>query len=179
VAGTPARLTRGLLAASAIIATLGVVAGCSGDPAKSSTTTTTTPPETTTTTEAPLTAGKQVSFFVPAVGDCFDVRKADKAPTIYLKLDCTLPHQNEVFATIDLTGKDFPGTPYLQQIAKQQCPASWAAYVGQPYETSVWELGYLLPDESTWGNGIHHVIGCLIQPGDTERFSGSAKGSGR
>ena len=177
MAGSPARRLRGFAAALTVLFAIGLVAGCSGNAAKSSTTTTTTPPDTTTTTEAPLTAGKQLSYFVPAVGDCFDIRKADKAPTIYLKLDCSLPHQNEVFATVDFTGKDFPGTPFLQQVAKQQCPAAWEAYVGQPYETSVWKLGYLLPDESSWGNGVRHVIGCLIQPGDTERFVGSAKGS--
>jgi len=163
----------------ALASLTGVLSACSGNAAKSLTTTTTTPPETTTTTEAPLTAGKQISFYVPAVGDCFDVRPVDKAPPIYLKLDCALPHQNEVFATVDFTGKDYPGAPFLEAVAKKTCPASWPAYVGKPYETSSYEIGYLLPDEAGWGNGIRHVTGCLIQPGSGERTSGTAKGSGQ
>ena len=56
------------------------LAACSGDATTESTTTTSEPVvESTTTTEVPLSAGKQVSFFVPAVGDCFDVRPVDKA----------------------------------------------------------------------------------------------------
>ena len=168
-------------AASALLAVVavGTLAGCSGNPASTATTTTTAPPETTTTTEAPLTAGKQFSFYVPAVGDCFDVRTAPKAPTIYLKLDCSLPHENEVFAILELTGKDYPGAPFLEAAAKKSCPPSWEAYVGAPYETSVFEIGYLLPDEASWGNGIRHVTGCLIQSGDGSRMVGSARGSGR
>jgi len=161
----------------ALASLTGVLSACSGNAAKSLTTTTTTPPETTTTTEAPLTAGKQISFYVPAVGDCFDIRTVDKAPPIYLKLDCALPHQNEVFAIIEFTAKDYLGAPYLTDGAKQICPKSWEAYVGKPYETSDYEIGYQLPDEATWGNGIHHVTGCLIQPGTTDRLSGSAKGT--
>jgi hypothetical protein len=157
------------------------LAGCTGNAAKSATTTitTTVPPETTTTAEAPLTAGRQISFYVPAVGDCFDIRTADKGPPIYLKLDCSIPHQNEVFATIEFTLKDYPGEPFLRDGAKQTCPKSWEAYVGKPFETSSFELGYLLPDEATWGNGIRHTTGCLIQPGSGERMVGSAKGSGQ
>jgi hypothetical protein len=135
-------------------------------------------PDTTTTTEAPLSAGRQFSFYVPAVGDCFDVRTADKAPPIYLKLDCSLPHQSEVFATIEVTGKDYPGQQILEAAAKKTCPTSWEAYVGKPYETSSYGIGYLLPDETGWGNGIRHVTGCLIQPGTADRSAGSAKGTG-
>ena len=153
--------------------------GCGDRKATTAETTTTVPAETTTTTEAPLSAGKEFSFYVPAVGDCFDVRTADKAPPIYLKLDCALPHQNEVFATIDFTGKDYPGQQYFETEAKKTCTASWQAYVGQPYETSTYEIGYLLPDPATWGNGIHHVTGCLLDSGTAARLSGSAKGTGQ
>ena len=159
--------------------TVMALAGCSGNPAGPASTTTTVVPDTTTTTEAPLSAGKQISFYVPVVGDCFDVRTADKAPTIYLKLDCSLPHQNEVFAILEFTGKDYPGQQFLEAGAKKGCPPLWAAYVGQAYETSSFQIGYLLPDQTSWGNGIRHVTGCLVQPGSGERTAGSAKGTGR
>jgi len=168
---------RSALAALGAALALVSVAACGNSKPSTAETTTTVAPETTTTTEAPLSAGKQISFYVPEVGDCFDVRTADKAPPIYLKLDCGLPHEKEVFAIIDFTGKDYPGQQYLETEAKRTCTGSWEAYVGQSYETSSYEIGYLLPDPATWGNGIHHVTGCLIQPGTTDRLSGSAKGT--
>lgn len=159
--------------------TVVALASCSGNPAGPASTTTTVVPDTTTTTEAPLSAGKQISLYVPAVGDCFDVRTADKAPAIYLKLDCSLPHQNEVFAILEFTGKDYPSQQFLEAVAKKSCPPLWPAYVGQAYETSTYEIGYLLPDQTSWGNGIRHVTGCLVQPGSGNRTGGSAKGTGR
>ena len=117
---------------------------------------------------------------MPAVGDCYDVRPVDKAPPIYLKLDCALPHQNEVFAVLDYTAtKEYPNPDALEGQAKSECPKSWPAYVGAAYETSRDELAYDLPDQAGWGNGIHHVIGCLIVDPDGALLTGSAKGSGQ
>jgi len=157
------------------------LAACSGNSSNESTTTTTEPVvESTTTTAVPLSAGKQLSFYVPAVGDCYDVRPVDKAPPIYLKLDCALPHQNEVFAILEYTaGKEYPGPDTLETQAKNECPKSWAAYVGAPYETSRFELAYNLPDQAGWGNGIRHVIGCLVVDPQGELITGSVRGSGK
>jgi len=177
VARTRARLTGAALS----VLLLAAGAACSGDGSKNdaAATTTTDAPTTTTTTEAPLTAGKQFSFYVPAVGECFDVRPVDKSAPIYLRLDCALPHQNEVFATFDYTDtKDYPGSQVLEAQAKQRCPPSWEAYVGKAYETSRLALAFDLPSEGGWGNGIRHVIGCLVVDPATERRAGSVKGSG-
>ncbi|HEX7443468.1 MAG TPA: septum formation family protein, partial [Acidimicrobiales bacterium] len=137
-ARSSATLVAGLLVAVVVLG------ACSGNKqATSGTTTTGAPSETTTTTEAPLSAGKQFSFYVPAVGDCFDVRPVDNAAPITLRLDCSLPHQSEVFAVFDYTDtKEYPGGQILEAQAKARCPASWEAYVGKPYETSSYELAY-------------------------------------
>ena len=161
------RAARALLAAAILLVLGAGVVGCSGD----------TTNESTTTTEVPLSAGRQVSFFVPAVGDCFDLRPVDKAPPIHLVLDCSLPHQRQVFATFDYTGgKDYPNQDVLETQAKLQCPKSWAAFVGAPYETSRFEMAFDLPDQTTWGNGIRHVIGCLIVDPQGGLITGSAQG---
>ncbi len=126
-----------------------------------------------------MSAGKQFSFYVPAVGECYDVRPVEKAAPIYLRLDCSLPHQNEVFATFDYTDtKEYPGSQVLEAQAKQRCPPSWEAYVGKPYETSRLALDFNLPDQGGWGNGIRHVVGCLVVDPATERRVGSVRGSG-
>ena len=162
-----------------LLAGLGVaLAACSGSTTTESTTTTSQPaPETTTTTEVPMSAGRQVSFFVPAVGDCYDVRPVDKAPPIHLVLDCSLPHQRQVFATFDYTAsKDYPGPDLLEAQAKLECPKSWEAFVGAPYETSRFELAYELPDQAGWGNGIRHVVGCVVVDPNGGLITGSVQG---
>ena len=63
--------------------------------------------------------------------------------------------------------------------AKLQCPKSWAAFVGAPYETSRFEMAFDLPDQATWGNGIRHVIGCLVVDPQGELITGSVRGSGK
>jgi hypothetical protein len=145
-------------------------------------TTTTKPAPTTTLAPAPLEAGRQVSFYVPAIGDCFDRRVVGAPPsttTITLVLPCALPHLDEVYATYDYPGADYPGPNVLQQFAKQRCVANFAAYVGAPYETSTLALDYALPDQAGWGNGIRHVVGCLIVDPDGRLRAGSARGSKR
>jgi hypothetical protein len=173
---------RGSIRAAALAAALLVVGSgltaCSGDATTESTTTSTEPViETTTTTEVPLSAGEEVSFYVPEVGDCYDVRPVDKAPPIFLVLDCALPHQNEVFATFDFTAsKEYPGPGPMEDQAKHECPKSWQAYVGAPYETSRFEMAFQLPDQAGWGNGIRHVVGCLVVDPRGERVTGSVRG---
>jgi hypothetical protein len=158
-----------------------ILAACSGGASKAATSTTTTAPATTTTS-APLAAGRQLSFYVPSVGDCYDKRTVGAAPQtsiIFLLLPCATPHQNEVFATFDYPDPNYPSAAVLEQFAKQHCIGGFATYVGRPYETSVYDIGYELPQQATWGNGIRHVIGCLVEGHDGHRLSGSARGAAR
>ncbi len=171
-----------LLGAAALVSLL--LAGCTGSHAADQVaTTTTTPPPTTTTTEAPLTAGHQISVYVPSVGDCYDHRTVGTPPTtsaIVLLLSCTLPHENQVYATLDYPpSPTFPGTGVLEAYAKSHCVASFAAFVGKPYETSTYGLAYELPTEASWGNGIRHVLGCLLVDPDGNRLTGTAQGSAK
>ena len=166
------------------VAAVMAVAGCSGrgGTAQVATTTTAKAP-TTTTTEAPITAGRQISVYVPSVGDCYDHRTVGTPPStsqIVLLLACTLPHENQVFATLDYPPSPaFPGTGVLEAYAKSHCVANFAAFVGKPYETSTYGLAYELPTEASWGNGIRHVIGCLLVDPAGGRLTGTAQGSAK
>ncbi len=177
------RLVASLLAAA-------LLAACAGSHADDHVATTTTAKApTTTTTEAPLAAGRQISVYVPSVGDCFDNRTlppgpgavpGTPAPTIVLLLACTLPHQNQVYATLDYPpSPTFPGTGVLEAYAKSHCVANFATFVGKPYETSMYGLAYQLPTEASWGNGIRHVLGCLLVNPSGDRLTGTAQGSAK
>lgn len=159
---------------------LAVLASCSSkeEATTPNTTGTTAPPETTTTTEVPLAAGRQIFVWTPEPGECFDKRKPDpkKPDEVVLKLDCNLPHSNEIFGTIDLPVKDHPGDPFMKELGMKECPKQFKVYVGAPYETSRWEMGYYFPPASSWGQSNKHVIGCyLYDPG--KKLEGSKKAS--
>jgi hypothetical protein len=172
---------RAATAATSLLVGASLLVACAGKGTQKVAPTTTAAP-TTTTTEAPLTAGQQISFYVPRVGDCFDKRTIGVPPNttmIHLLLPCQLPHESEVFAALDYPGPNFPGTGVLQEYAKRSCVAHFEPYVGRDYETSVYELGYDLPDQANWNNGITHVIGCLVVSATTDRLAGSARGTRR
>ena len=97
-----------------------------------------------------------------------------------LLLPCTLPHENQVYATLDYPPSPaFPGTGVLEAYAKAHCVANFAAFVGKPYETSMYGLAYELPTEASWGNGIRHVLGCLLVDPTGGRLTGTAQGSAK
>jgi hypothetical protein len=176
-----------LAVAAALVTT--TVAGCSDDePTDDEPTTTTAPPETTTTTEAPLEAGTQLYVYTPNVGDCFDRRQLDppveqvgRVPSrIVLLLDCTLPHENEIFEVLSypFAGDEHPGDDALETHARQACPRSFQPYVGRPYEISALEIGYYLPTAAEWEEGAR-TIGCYLFDVGGDLTSGSMRGSGR
>jgi hypothetical protein len=181
--GRVRRIGVGLLALGGGLAGLLGSAACSAtsDTVAATTTVTTAPPDTTTTTELPLTAGRQLSFYAPEVGDCFDRRRPDpKGPEVILKLDCNLPHTNEVVGVVEVPMKDFPGDEPLQSLGKSGCPKQFKAYVGMPYETSVYEMGYYAPTLANWGQGVRHTVGCYVHDPKTDaKLTGSVKGSNK
>jgi hypothetical protein len=170
---TRARPRRAALVAIAGAIAVGLLlTGCSGDDTEqSSETTTPIPPSTTTTTEPPLDAGRQLEplYFVPSVGDCFDRRKVpgadNKQVDVILALDCQLPHQYEIFGTIEYPLPEdgdttWPGDEAVRNYARAHCPELFEDYVGKPYETSVLEIGHLLPPEKNFY--ANQVIGCYV-----------------
>lgn len=163
-------------------------AGCSSaGEGSASITATTPPPETTTTTEPPLEAGRQVFVYTPAIGDCFDRRQLEERPAtgpqqtdIVLVLDCSLPHENEVFDVLEVPDapRDYPGEPELQDFARSRCATGFGDYVGQAYEVSELEVGYYLPSSNEWSSGARR-LGCYVYDVDGARLVGSMQGSGR
>lgn len=188
-----------MLVAAVLVALALVLTACSGDDSsQSEATTTTEAPATTTTTEPALERGTQQDplYFVPAVGDCFDRREVpgadNKQVDVILQLDCQLPHQYEIFATLDYPTPDdgdttWPGDEAVRNYARANCPATFEDYVGKPYETSILEIGHLLPPEDNFY--ANQVIGCYVyDPSQSSmvdgravqgRTAGTARGSAR
>ena len=204
----PRRATASVTVALLVVAGLASLASCGGGETATEptpATDTTAPPETTTTTEVPAEAAQVLYVYTPSVGDCFDRRRLEDGAAVLL-LDCTQPHTFQVFGVFDFdestlppnlvasdgaatsgegttgvvgTGpRSWPGEDPLIVAAQRTCPALFAEWVGVPYERSVFELSWVLPNEESWGNGSR-VIGCTLWDPTTDRMATDSRGAAR
>lgn len=93
-------------------------------------------------------------------------------------VDCGEPHDNEVFATFDLEGDDFPGQDAVVSQADAGCVDRFEAYVGRDYPSSRFVSSHLVPTQQTWEDQGDREVVCFLYDIDLARLEGSAEGSG-
>ena len=112
------------------------------------------------------------------VGTCFDdpdtFEQVEDVPVV----NCEDPHDNEVFANVDLTGDDYPGQDQVENRATQICYDRFSDYVGISYEASMYDIGWLFPTQETWAAGDREVI-CFAYDLTLEKITGSLNGIGQ
>jgi hypothetical protein len=121
------------------------------------------------------------NVFDLAVGDCFDdgdmvvggVEEIGQVPMV----ECTEPHDNEVYAVVTVEGDRFPGEVAIQGQADDVCLGSFEGFVGLDYATSVLDFGWLVPTADTWEAG-DRVIACFIYRMDLEKVTGTLQDTG-
>ncbi len=95
------------------------------------------------------------------VGDCFDETGDDivsDVPTI----DCALPHDYEVYATINLDKAVWPGDDEIFSLADDACYAPFTTWVGIPFENSTLDYTYYVPTEDGWNNYDDREVSCIM-----------------
>ena len=108
-----------------------------------------------------------------AVGDCFD----DPGETVISELeliDCDQPHDNEVFANLQIEEALFPGEEILDSFAIDACLAPFEAYVGEQYADSSLDYWYLSPTEESWA-GDDRAITCVLYSADLAKLTRSVR----
>ena len=96
-------------------------------------------------------------------------------------MDCSQPHNAEVFLVFDLSaeaGAPFPGDQQLLDQADQGCIDAFAGYIGIDYFESELEVGFLYPSERTWRRDDDRRVICYVYDPDLENLTGSVAGSG-
>jgi hypothetical protein len=145
-------------------------------------TTTTTEP-TTATSESPGTTEAGTSVFPEdlSVGDCFN-DSGLSTPELgeITRVDCTSPHDAEVFGVPTLPGA--PGAPYpgddeADRLSYELCLGEFATYVGIDFLDSMWELTYILPAEETWRKYDDRLVVCSLTDPNFNKIEGSQRGS--
>ena len=89
------------------------------------------------------------------VGDCFNNYRFENDRTgtsedIFTLVDCSRPHEGEVYHQADYQAPEFPGSAQLEHWAQQECYLHFESWVGQEYELSELDYATFLPTEATW-----------------------------
>ena len=120
------------------------------------------------------------NVFELAVGDCFDdgdlvlggLEEVGDVPLV----ECSEPHDNEVYAVVDVDGEEFPGEQAVQDQADEACLAVFDAFVGLDYASSTLDFGWLVPTADSWDMG-DRVIACFVYRMDLEKVTGTLEGA--
>jgi hypothetical protein len=111
-------------------------------------------------------------------GDCFD----DPAPrddevTDLPIVACDQPHDNEVYAVVELVNGEYPGDDTVLRRAEEGCLDAFEPYVGRAYAISELFATWLVPSEASWDHGDREAICVLFD--ETGPLEGSMRASGR
>lgn len=129
-----------------------------------------------------LATGDRVYVGDLARGDCFQTPEEDDAIDLIDTVDCSLPHDLEVFLvradafTPAADGAPYPGTTSLDEQATALCKGSFEAFVGLPYDNSILDFYVVFPSEESWNSFDDRAIICAV--GDpAKQTSGTLEGS--
>ena len=120
------------------------------------------------------------NVFELAVGDCFDdgdlllgdIEEVGEVPLV----ECSEPHDNEVYAVITVDGEVFPGDQAIQAEADEVCLDAFDPFVGLDYDSSALDFGWLVPTADSWDMG-DRVVACFVYRLDLAKVSGTLEGS--
>lgn len=119
----------------------------------------------------------QGNVFSLGVGDCFDDPDSFGEVSSVPVRDCSEPHDNEVYATFDVTASDFPGESAVQEMADEGCVDRFQAYVGVDFFSSSLLISTLVPTDQSWDTGDREIL-CFLFNQDFSKLNGSVKGLG-
>jgi predicted small secreted protein len=95
------------------------------------------------------------------VGDCFN-ETGDEIVSDVPTIDCALPHDYEVYASIQLDKAVWPGDDEIFSLADDACLAPFATWVGIPFENSTLDYTYYVPTEDGWNNYDDREVSCIM-----------------
>ena len=173
-----------------------LLAACTDDPSDSQSPTSGPAEATTSIVEVrPTLADKGIPNWVGDVvnlhdledGACFNRYswvQDDRHVELDTRVPCGGPHQHEVYLRTEhpaRAGAPWPGDREMEAFARAKCYGAFADFVGEIYELSELELGYLTPSRTDFEHedarfrGIH----CYLLRDNGEEMVGSARDSRR
>lgn len=111
-----------------------------------------------------------------SIGQCIQEPEGDQVSTVET-VDCSKPHDAEVFFLHKVEGNDYPGQESLGSTAEQVCVAAFQGYVGKSYEESSLDATWFVPTTKSWSQNDHEIV-CMITDMKGGKLNQSVKNSG-
>jgi hypothetical protein len=118
-----------------------------------------------------------VDAFDIRLGDCFNDGSASGEITSIDGVPCSEPHDNEVFALVNLTQSSFPGDEAMEALAFETCLKKFEAFVGKDYESSQLDIFPIYPTRQSWNELDDREVVCALYDLDLKKLAGSMRGS--
>lgn len=122
-----------------------------------------------------VSAGDLDAFSIK-VGDCFDDVDSDSITSLPA-VPCGEPHDNEVYATFNVSLSTFPGAEAMQEMAFTSCKERFEPFVGKPYDTSSLDIFPLTPTSESWAQSDREIV-CAVYDMEEKKLVGSVKNRG-
>ena len=117
------------------------------------------------------------------VGDCFQEEHEGPLPSEPTSVQqvtavpCDEPHDYEMIHSGFLAGTSYPGREGIAEQVGEACLPVFATFIGTEYEDSELEIGYIYPDEASFGRGAKYLKCYVLDPQGP--VTGSLEGSAR
>jgi len=127
-----------------------------------------------------IVSGGNVDAFTIRVGDCFDDTRSLSSEdggeiTSLPGVPCSEPHDNEVYAVIELTTTTFPQGEAMSEMAFDSCLDRFESFVGLDYDSSTLDILTLYPTEDSWNIQNDREVVCAVYDMNAAKLTGSAK----
>lgn len=121
-----------------------------------------------------------VDAFDIRLGDCFNDAGStgeDVEISSIAGVPCSQPHDNEVYALVNLTQSSFPGEDAIGSIAFDVCLEKFESFVGKDYESSQLDIFPIYPTRQSWNELNDREVVCALYDLDLEKLAGTMRGS--
>jgi hypothetical protein len=107
----------------------------------------------------------ETDVFALTIGDCLNDLSAPDEVTSVPIVECSEPHDSEVFARTDTTGSEFPGNDVLFSELDAFCQGEeFTRFVGIPYADSIYGTSGYIPTEGSWDTGDRELLCTIVDP---------------
>jgi hypothetical protein len=107
----------------------------------------------------------EVDAFAIKVGDCLNDAQINEEITSVPFVECSEPHDSEVFARTDATGDVFPGNDALETELATFCRGDvFTQFIGVPYADSMYDTSGYFPSDSSWESGDRELLCTVWDP---------------
>jgi len=120
-----------------------------------------------------------VDAFEIRLGDCFNDAGSSGAEEISTidGVPCSEPHDNEVYALVNLTQSSFPGDEAIETLAFEACLDKFQSFVGKDYESSQLDIFPIYPTRQSWNDLDDREVVCALYDLDLKKLAGTMRGS--